>query len=96
MEADEDREEVFTVEIHRGPHGLGLALVDGMVRRDRLLHDTESVFTESRTGSYGFYLNEKQRSTFQSTQPLSVPHGSSGPNDIHIYVFFSHSCRKRR
>uniref|UniRef100_A0A3B3YWW9 Uncharacterized protein n=1 Tax=Poecilia mexicana TaxID=48701 RepID=A0A3B3YWW9_9TELE len=27
--AEEDREEVFTVEIHRGPHGLGLALVDG-------------------------------------------------------------------
>ncbi|XP_034046340.1 RA_Radil_like and Myo5p-like_CBD_Rasip1 domain-containing protein [Thalassophryne amazonica] len=27
-EAD-DREEVFTVELHRGPHGLGLALVDG-------------------------------------------------------------------
>uniref|UniRef100_A0A8C6PEL0 Ras association and DIL domains 2a n=1 Tax=Nothobranchius furzeri TaxID=105023 RepID=A0A8C6PEL0_NOTFU len=27
---DEDKEEVFTVEIHRGPHGLGLALVDGM------------------------------------------------------------------
>ncbi|KAM4598618.1 ras-associating and dilute domain-containing protein-like isoform 2-T2 [Polymixia lowei] len=30
-EADgEDREEVFTVELQRGPHGLGLALVDGM------------------------------------------------------------------
>ncbi|KAM4717875.1 ras-associating and dilute domain-containing protein-like isoform 2-T2 [Anableps anableps] len=29
VEAKEDREEVFTVEIHRGPHGLGLALVDG-------------------------------------------------------------------
>ncbi|XP_061567080.1 ras-associating and dilute domain-containing protein-like isoform X1 [Cololabis saira] len=29
VEAEEDREEVFTVEIHRGPHGLGLALVDG-------------------------------------------------------------------
>ncbi|RVE69923.1 hypothetical protein OJAV_G00082820 [Oryzias javanicus] len=28
--AEEDREEVFTVEIRRGPHGLGLALVDGM------------------------------------------------------------------
>ncbi|XP_015258152.1 PREDICTED: ras-associating and dilute domain-containing protein-like [Cyprinodon variegatus] len=28
-EAEEDREEVFTVEICRGPHGLGLALVDG-------------------------------------------------------------------
>ncbi|XP_059204823.1 ras-associating and dilute domain-containing protein-like [Centropristis striata] len=27
---EEDREEVFTVELHRGPHGLGLALVDGM------------------------------------------------------------------
>uniref|UniRef100_A0A3B3TRR0 Ras association and DIL domains 2a n=1 Tax=Poecilia latipinna TaxID=48699 RepID=A0A3B3TRR0_9TELE len=27
--AEDDREEVFTVEIHRGPHGLGLALVDG-------------------------------------------------------------------
>ncbi|XP_039680620.1 RA_Radil_like and Myo5p-like_CBD_Rasip1 domain-containing protein isoform X2 [Perca fluviatilis] len=26
---EEDREEVFTVELHRGPHGLGLALVDG-------------------------------------------------------------------
>lgn len=31
-EEDEDVEEVFTVELHRGPHGLGLALVDGMVR----------------------------------------------------------------
>lgn len=30
-EGDEEREEVFTVELHRGPHGLGLALVDGMV-----------------------------------------------------------------
>uniref|UniRef100_A0A3Q2PME1 Ras association and DIL domains 2a n=1 Tax=Fundulus heteroclitus TaxID=8078 RepID=A0A3Q2PME1_FUNHE len=29
VEAEEDREEVFTVEICRGPHGLGLALVDG-------------------------------------------------------------------
>ncbi|KAM4530933.1 ras-associating and dilute domain-containing protein-like isoform 2-T2 [Odontesthes bonariensis] len=28
-ETQEDREEVFIVEIHRGPHGLGLALVDG-------------------------------------------------------------------
>ncbi|XP_017274994.1 RA_Radil_like and Myo5p-like_CBD_Rasip1 domain-containing protein isoform X2 [Kryptolebias marmoratus] len=28
-EAEEDKEEVFTVEVHRGPHGLGLALVDG-------------------------------------------------------------------
>nr|XP_033501514.1 RA_Radil_like and Myo5p-like_CBD_Rasip1 domain-containing protein [Epinephelus lanceolatus] len=28
-EEEEDREEVFTVELHRGPHGLGLALVDG-------------------------------------------------------------------
>ncbi|TDH03312.1 hypothetical protein EPR50_G00161700 [Perca flavescens] len=28
-EKEEDREEVFTVELHRGPHGLGLALVDG-------------------------------------------------------------------
>ncbi|XP_034749247.1 RA_Radil_like and Myo5p-like_CBD_Rasip1 domain-containing protein isoform X2 [Etheostoma cragini] len=26
---EEDREEVFTAELHRGPHGLGLALVDG-------------------------------------------------------------------
>lgn len=30
---EEDREEVFTVELQRGPHGLGLALVDGMVRQ---------------------------------------------------------------
>lgn len=30
---EEDREEVFTVELHRGPHGLGLALVDGMVSK---------------------------------------------------------------
>uniref|UniRef100_A0A3Q1K9D0 Uncharacterized protein n=1 Tax=Anabas testudineus TaxID=64144 RepID=A0A3Q1K9D0_ANATE len=27
---DEDRGEVFTVELQKGPHGLGLALVDGM------------------------------------------------------------------
>uniref|UniRef100_A0A3Q0SC75 Ras association and DIL domains 2a n=1 Tax=Amphilophus citrinellus TaxID=61819 RepID=A0A3Q0SC75_AMPCI len=26
---EEDREEVFVVELHKGPHGLGLALVDG-------------------------------------------------------------------
>ncbi|XP_070779307.1 ras-associating and dilute domain-containing protein-like [Enoplosus armatus] len=26
---EEEEEEVFTVELHRGPHGLGLALVDG-------------------------------------------------------------------
>lgn len=34
VKADEEEEEqeVFTVELHRGPHGLGLALVDGMVR----------------------------------------------------------------
>lgn len=32
-EEKEEREEVFTVELHRGPHGLGLALVDGTVRR---------------------------------------------------------------
>lgn len=31
-EDEEDRDEVFTVELMRGPHGLGLALVDGMVR----------------------------------------------------------------
>ncbi len=31
VEEEEDREEVFTVELHRGPHGLGLALVDGTV-----------------------------------------------------------------
>uniref|UniRef100_A0A6Q2ZGZ8 Uncharacterized protein n=1 Tax=Esox lucius TaxID=8010 RepID=A0A6Q2ZGZ8_ESOLU len=30
LEEEEEREEVFTVELHRGPHGLGLALVDGM------------------------------------------------------------------
>lgn len=29
---EEDREEVFTVELKKGPHGLGLALVDGTVR----------------------------------------------------------------
>ncbi|XP_051904135.1 ras-associating and dilute domain-containing protein-like [Hippocampus zosterae] len=28
-EDDDDRDDVFTVEIQRGPHGLGLALVDG-------------------------------------------------------------------
>ncbi|XP_029363886.1 ras-associating and dilute domain-containing protein-like isoform X2 [Echeneis naucrates] len=28
-EEGEEKEEVFTVELHRGPHGLGLALVDG-------------------------------------------------------------------
>ncbi|XP_040917950.1 RA_Radil_like and Myo5p-like_CBD_Rasip1 domain-containing protein [Toxotes jaculatrix] len=28
-EGEGEREEVFTVELHRGPHGLGLALVDG-------------------------------------------------------------------
>lgn len=32
-EEDDDKEEVFTVELHRGPHGLGLALVDGTVRQ---------------------------------------------------------------
>lgn len=31
-EEEEDREEVFAVELHKGPHGLGLALVDGTVR----------------------------------------------------------------
>lgn len=30
QESGEDEEEVFTVEIRRGPHGLGLTLVDGM------------------------------------------------------------------
>ena len=30
---EEEREEVLMVELHRGPHGLGLALVDGTVRR---------------------------------------------------------------
>ncbi|XP_047428005.1 ras-associating and dilute domain-containing protein-like [Mugil cephalus] len=30
VDVEEDREEVFAVELHRGPHGLGLALVDGM------------------------------------------------------------------
>lgn len=30
---EKHREEVFTVELRRGPHGLGLALVDGTVRR---------------------------------------------------------------
>lgn len=34
---EEEREEVFTVELQRGPHGLGLALVDGTVRRRLLL-----------------------------------------------------------
>lgn len=31
-EDEDDRDEVCTVELMRGPHGLGLALVDGMVR----------------------------------------------------------------
>lgn len=31
-EDEDDRDEVFTVELMKGPHGLGLALVDGMVR----------------------------------------------------------------
>lgn len=35
--AEEDRDEVFTVELHRGPRGLGLALVDGTVRPGLLL-----------------------------------------------------------
>lgn len=30
-EEEKEGDEVFTVELHRGPHGLGLALVDGMV-----------------------------------------------------------------
>lgn len=34
IEDDEDeRDEVFAVEVSRGPHGLGLALVDGLVRK---------------------------------------------------------------
>lgn len=34
MKEDEDeQDEVFTVEVTRGPHGLGLALVDGLVRK---------------------------------------------------------------
>lgn len=45
-EEEEDREEVFTVELHRGPHGLGLALVDGTVRP--LPHfSSPSTFTSS-------------------------------------------------
>ena len=45
-EEEEDREEVFTVELHRGPHGLGLALVDGAVRS--LPHfSSPSTFTSS-------------------------------------------------
>lgn len=31
-EEEQEEQEVFTVELRRGPHGLGLALVDGMVR----------------------------------------------------------------
>lgn len=31
-EDEDDRDAVFTVELMKGPHGLGLALVDGMVR----------------------------------------------------------------
>lgn len=31
-EEDGNAEEVFTVELHRGPRGLGLVVVDGMVR----------------------------------------------------------------
>lgn len=31
-EDEDDRDEVFTVELKKGPHGLGLALVDGLVR----------------------------------------------------------------
>lgn len=31
-ETEEDEDEVFTVEVSRGPHGFGLALVDGLVR----------------------------------------------------------------
>lgn len=34
---EEDDQEVFTVELHRGPQGLGLALVDGMVSPLQLL-----------------------------------------------------------
>ncbi|KAJ7989509.1 hypothetical protein DPEC_G00305280 [Dallia pectoralis] len=30
VEEEDEKEEVFTVELHRGPHGLGLALVDGL------------------------------------------------------------------
>uniref|UniRef100_A0A3Q3VQJ3 Uncharacterized protein n=1 Tax=Mola mola TaxID=94237 RepID=A0A3Q3VQJ3_MOLML len=36
VEEEEEREEVFTVELHRGPHGLGLALVDGMKTQLRM------------------------------------------------------------
>lgn len=35
-EEEEEDQEVFTVELRRGAHGLGLALVDGMVRRLQL------------------------------------------------------------
>lgn len=32
-EDGDEQDEVFTVEVSRGPHGLGLALVDGLVRK---------------------------------------------------------------
>lgn len=58
---DEDREEVFTVELQKGPHGLGLALVDGMVRkcsRDSILHlSTQSFpFCNTSQQSYSYTL----------------------------------------
>lgn len=44
---EEDREEVFTVELKKGPHGLGLALVDGTVRQlppDSIHHTSAQSF----------------------------------------------------
>ena len=35
---EDDEDEVFTVELHRGPHGLGMALIDGLVRLRTATH----------------------------------------------------------
>lgn len=54
---EEDRDEVFTVEIRRGPHGLGLALVDGMVRKRRSLLLLLSRFASSSDRRFCFTEN---------------------------------------
>lgn len=53
-EDEDDRDEVFTVELMKGPHGLGLALVDGLVRIIFVLF-LFSIYLSILVFSYCFY-----------------------------------------
>lgn len=58
-EEEQEEQEVFTVELLRGPHGLGLALVDGMVGCDVC---SSSSFESHTSSSFSLSLSLRKPS----------------------------------